>query len=131
MKFFNYILLAIALCCTCNAALSEHESYYHAFVAKELGGETEVAAKDDTCCDIVTDTHAIEADFKGKWAEALGQSLNYAFQLNKEAAIALIIEDSQGAKESLRLKCLIVNYKPPRRLWLLGVGVMKLKEFKQ
>ena len=48
---------------------------------------------DGTRCDILTDTHAIEVDFADKWAEAIGQSLNYAmphwdngwdFQLIKE-----------------------------------------------
>lgn len=47
---------------------------------------------DGTRCDIVTDTHAIEVDFADKWGEAIGQSLNYAFQSNKRAGILLILE---------------------------------------
>ena len=38
----------------------------------------EVVMKDGTRCDILTSTHAIEVDFAKKWAEAIGQSLNYA-----------------------------------------------------
>jgi hypothetical protein len=44
---------------------------------------------DGTRCDIVTETHAIEVDFADKWAEAIGQCLNYSFQLNKKAGILL------------------------------------------
>ena len=35
---------------------------------------------DGARCDILTETHAIEVDFADKWAEAFGQSLNYAMQ---------------------------------------------------
>lgn len=104
------------LCALVCSASAQHESFYQAFAAKELGGAKEVTTKDGTRCDIVTATHAIEVDFKGKWAEALGQCLNYAFQLNKEAGIVLIIEDSKDTKEALRLNSLIVNYKLPIKL---------------
>ena len=46
--------------------------------AREIGGQVEVVMKDGTRCDILTATHAIEVDFAKKWAEAIGQSLNYA-----------------------------------------------------
>ena len=45
---------------------------------------------DGTRCDILTDTHAIEVDFADKWAEAIGQSLNYAMQTGKKAGIVLV-----------------------------------------
>ena len=43
----------------------------------------EVVMKDCTRCDILTATHAIEVDFARKWAEAIGQSLNYAMHTGK------------------------------------------------
>ena len=45
---------------------------------------------DGTRCDILTDTHAIEVDFADKWAEAIGESLNYAIQTGKKADIVLV-----------------------------------------
>ena len=48
---------------------------------------------DGTRCDILTDTHAIEVDFADKWAEAIGQSLNYAMQTGKKAGIVLVLKD--------------------------------------
>ena len=48
---------------------------------------------DGTRCDILIDTHAIEVDFADKWAEAVGQSLNYAIQTGKKAGIVLVLKD--------------------------------------
>ena len=57
---------------------------------------------DRTRCDIVTATHAIEVDFADKWAEAIGQSLSYALQLNLKPAIALILEEeNEGGEDGL------------------------------
>ena len=47
--------------------------------------------KDGTRCDILTATHAIEVDFAKKWAEAIGQSLNYAMHTGKRPGVALIV----------------------------------------
>ena len=58
---------------------------------------------DGTRCDILTDTHAIEVDFADKWAEAIGQSLNYAMQTGKKAGILLVIKDRGDEKHLERL----------------------------
>jgi hypothetical protein len=59
---------------------------------REQGGQIEVVLSDRTCCDCVTDTHAIEFDFGIKWAEAIGQSAYYSLQAEKRAGIVLILE---------------------------------------
>jgi len=69
----------------------QSERYYQEKFAKEIGGQVEVVMKDGTRCDILTATHAIEVDFAKKWAEAIGQSLNYAMQTGKRPAVALIV----------------------------------------
>lgn len=43
-----------------------------------------------THVDCVTDQFAIEVDFSGKWAEAIGQSLMYAAELERLPGIILI-----------------------------------------
>ena len=53
--------------------------------------------------DILTDTQAIEVDFADKWAEAIGQSLNYAMQTGKKAGIVLVLKDSVDEKHVERL----------------------------
>ena len=58
---------------------------------------------DGTRCDILTDTHAIEVDFADKWAEAIGQSLNYAMQTGKKAGIVLVLKYRGDEKHLERL----------------------------
>ncbi|MEO0511096.1 MAG: hypothetical protein AAF065_14695 [Verrucomicrobiota bacterium] len=86
------------------------ESYYQKIAAEKYGGETEVAMPDGTRCDIVTEKHAIEVDFADKWAEAIGQSLNYGFQTNKRAGILLIIETRADERHLLRVNSIIEHY---------------------
>lgn len=80
------------------------ESYYQIKYANELGGRTEVTMPDGTRCDILTDTIAYEVDFADKWAEALGQSLNYAMHTGKTPGIILVLRDSGDRKHLERLK---------------------------
>jgi len=68
---------------------------------------------DGTRCDIVTDTHAIEVDFADKWAEAIGQSLNYAFQTNKRAGILLILENPKDERHLIRVQSIINHFDLP------------------
>jgi len=98
---------------------AKNQAYYQAIAAKQLGGETEVTMSDRTRCDIVTKTHAIEVDFKKKWGEAIGQSLNYAFQTEKRAGIVLIVENKNDLKELIRLRSLIRHYVLPIDLWMM------------
>ena len=86
------------------------ESFYQEQYAKKLGGSTEVAMSDGTRCDILTDTHAIEVDFADKWAEAIGQSLNYAMQTGKKAGIVLLLKDRGDEKHLERLREMAVHY---------------------
>ena len=80
------------------------ESFYQEQYAKKLGGRVEVTTPDGARCGILTDTHAIEADFADKWAEAVGQSLNYAMQIGKKAGIVLLPKDRGDEKHLERLR---------------------------
>lgn len=55
-------------------------------------GQMEVVLADGTRCDCLTDTHAVEFDFSHKWAEAIGQALNYSAQTGKRPGIVIILE---------------------------------------
>ena len=65
---------------------------------------------DGTRCDILTDTIAYEVDFADKWAEALGQSLNYAMHTGKTPGIILVLKDSGDRKHLQRLKKIAALY---------------------
>ena len=69
-----------------------------------------MAMPDGTRCDILTDTHAIEVDFADKWAEAIGQSLNYAMQTGKKAGIVLVLKERGNEKRLERLKKMASHY---------------------
>jgi hypothetical protein len=83
-------------------------------------GQAEVVLPDGTRCDCVTPTHAVEFDFGPKWAEAIGQSLNYALQTNKRAGIVLIIRDPSERKYLLRLNSIIAHHNLPIDVWQAG-----------
>ena len=83
------------------------ESYYQDIFAAQIGGRTEVTAGDGTRCDILTDSYAIEVDFARKWGEAIGQSLNYGFQFNRQAGIVLILEKPSDRKHLIRVNSII------------------------
>jgi hypothetical protein len=111
MKIIGIITLFVATPLLLCAARLKPESYYQKIAAEKYGGETEVTMPDGTRCDIGTEKHAIEVDFADKWAEAIGQSLNYAFQSNKKPAIILIMEMKEDERHFIRLGSIIQYYR--------------------
>lgn len=100
------------------AARQHPESFYQERFCKSIpGAQMEVVAPDGTRCDILTDEYAIEVDFANKWAEAIGQALNYAIQFNKRPGIVLISESPNDYKYIVRLNTIIAHFKLPIRLW--------------
>lgn len=105
------------------------ESYYQNYGAVALGGQEEVTMGDGTRCDILTSTHAIEVDFEKKWAEAIGQSLNYSFQSGRRAGILLIVDTHADTRKAIRIVSLINHYDLPVDLWLIDKATKQVKEF--
>ena len=104
MKLFLFLLLAIPL------FGKQSERYYQEKFAQEIGGQVEVVMKDGTRCDILTATHAIEVDFAKKWAEAIGQSLNYAMHTGKRPGVALIVLAPSDNKYIERVRKISAEY---------------------
>ncbi len=75
---------------------------------------------DKTRCDCVTDTHAIEFDFGGNWAEAVGQSSYYSIQTEKKAGIVLILETLKDRKYWIRLNTTIEHFNLSIDTWNVG-----------
>ena len=107
------LLLVLSLVTSLSAARLNPEAYYQEIAAKKYSGQTEVVLPDGTRCDIVTEAHAIEVDFADKWAEAIGQSLSYSFQLNKKAGILLILESPKDERHLIRVQSIIQHYRLP------------------
>lgn len=101
MTLIRFLLLGLFLCPFLQAKHLHTEKVYQEHFCKQLGGITEYTLKDKTRVDCLLDTHAIEVDFAQKWAEGIGQSLYYASQTARKAAVLLIIEDMQKDKRYL------------------------------
>lgn len=88
--------LVLFFCCFLSfGVMAKHkypEKYYQ---QKYCVGEMEVKLADKTRIDCLMDEYAIEFDFANKWAEAIGQSLHYAFMSGKKAGIVLIVENDK------------------------------------
>lgn len=99
-------------------AMAKHahrEAWYQAEWCAANGGRAEVVLRDGSRVDCVTDTHAVEFDFTGKWAESIGQALNYAALTGKRGGIVLIGDpQSPGVK---RIQHLIESGLLPVDLW--------------
>lgn len=109
-------LLALPLALLPYTAIAESERYYQ---NTHCQGIKEYVLPDRTRVDCLTDTHAIEYDFSKKWAEAIGQSLGYAFATNKRAGIVLILESEKGYKHWIKLNSIIDHYKLPIDTWVI------------
>ena len=64
-------------------------------------GQMEVVMLDGSRADCVNATHAVEFDFGHKWAESIGQALNYGAQSGRTPGVVLILE-KPGDKRYLR-----------------------------
>ncbi len=82
-------------------------------------GVTEAVLDDGSRCDCLTPTHAVEFDFGRKWAEAVGQALNYGSRTGLKPGIVLILERPEDIRYARRVEGLIRTYGLPVDLWLL------------
>lgn len=106
-----------------DAARLKLEPYYQKIAAEALEGEMEVIMPDRSRCDIVTEEYAIEVKKHSNWKEAIGQSLNYAFQSNKKAGIILIVDKPT---DSIRLISVIRHYELPIHVWIIHAETLAM-----
>ena len=117
-------LLALALLLAAPAWAGGHahpEKYYQAIWCAQNGGQLEVVLKDGSRCDCLTASHAVEFDFGKKWAESVGQALNYARQTNRRAGVVLILEKPQEKIGVERVQAIAQHYKLPLDVWTMEV----------
>ena len=115
------VLLIILLLPSLLFAKREHpEKWYQEEWCEAHKGQVEVVLPDDTRCDCVTDTHAIEFDFGKNWAEAIGQSAYYSLQTKKKPGVVLILETVKDRKYWIRLNTTIEHFNLPIDTWNVG-----------
>ena len=106
IMLFGMLLIAVTLF----SQTKQRESYYQHEFALVMDGQVEVRLMDGTRADIVTDKYAIEVDFGAKWAEAIGQSLSYGIQLDKQPGILLVISGEDEIRFLERLMKVAVEH---------------------
>lgn len=72
-----------------------NELYYTRLLAKRLKWVANVKTPAGTYCDLVSPTMAVEVEWSNKPYEALGQSLHYANQLDKQPAIVFLLAEDR------------------------------------
>ena len=120
-------ILIAALALPAHAA--ETESDYRDRLC--AGMQMEVRLPNGTRADCMTDRLAIEVDFASKWAEAIGQSMNYSASTGKQPAVILI------CKRGTERKCLnwslltsetATAWRLPLTVWLCGSDAPSLDQ---
>lgn len=85
-----------------------------------------------TYVDCVNDAYAIEVDFSHKWAEAIGQSLMYASELERLPGIILICHPSTTPSACLRhgylLEQTVTYWRIGMTVWYCDADVRNLTE---
>jgi hypothetical protein len=120
MKRISWVILLFAIISVASVAHAKRlhpERWYQDRWCEAYGGRTEVAMQDETRCDCLTDTHAVEFDFGDKWAESIGQALYYSLQTRKRAGIVLIIESVKDRKYLDRVNRIIDKFDLPIDVW--------------
>lgn len=103
MKKYLIIVALFIFSNFCKAA--EHkflESDYNDYWCKGQNGVREFETIDGSRVDCLLPCYAVEGERAYKWKEAVGQSLFYGIQTQRQPAILLIIENSQKEQRYIK-----------------------------
>ena len=97
------------------------ERYYQETWAKANfpGSEVEYILPERSRVDILTEEYAIEVDFAGKYAEAIGQSIYYGIMTGRKPGILLVLNKPGDVKFLHRLNHCITEAELGIRVWIL------------
>ena len=95
------------------------EKYYQESWCAKHKGHSEYRLLDNARVDCLTDEYAVEFDFAGKWAEALGQSMHYSRMTGRKGAVVLICGSKNDNKKAKKLDRLINYYRLPIKLFIM------------
>ena len=100
-------------------SVAQSEADFQGWLCSGFGQE--VATGNQTSADCVIQGHAVEIDWSGKWAEAIGQSLFYAQALDLPPAVVLVCKPGSNPAtcygHALRFTTTATAWSLPIRLW--------------
>lgn len=92
------------------------ERYYQVEWCDARNGIMEVVLSDRTRADCVTDDEIAEFDFARKWAEGIGQILNYVRLTDKKGVLVLICGTPNDYFKANKVSKIISRYQLPFRV---------------
>ena len=121
MPRFWIAISALAISALTNSVSLGQEHLERDFQARFCAGLLQNRyLQNGTYVDCISSTHAIEVEFSQKWAEAIGQALMYASELERRPGIILICRPETNESVCLKHAYLIeqtVTY------WRIGMSV--------
>lgn len=116
-RYLAPLALLACLCPSAHAAGHEHPERWYQERWCAMRGEMEVVMPDQSRADCANATHVVEFDFGTKWAESVGQALNYGAQAGKKPGIVLILEKPEHSRYLLRVLRIRDKYNLPLDIW--------------
>ena len=121
--------ILLIFCTTAICANRKHPERWYQDRWCAQRGQVEVVLPDGSRCDCVTTAHMVEFDFGKKWAESIGQALNYARQgEGRRAGIVLILERPGDEKYLDRIRAVRNTYGLPLDLWAVDADGNEMGE---
>jgi len=107
----------VAMAQVANAAHRHPERWYQEQWCNARGGQMEIILEDGTRVDCLLPGHAVEFDFADKWAESVGQALNYARLTGRRPGVVLIIAGPEDKGKSARVRNIFRHYGVAGDVW--------------
>lgn len=99
MKRFAVVSLVACVGCLWPViAAAETEPEACRRLAAKYAAELEVVLPDETRVDLLSETHAWEAEWAENWAEGVGQATLYSIWTGKRPGLILLTRDRRGDK---------------------------------
>ena len=99
----KYLILTLLLI----APQEMSEKQYASVIGQARNYQVEVPMPDETRCDLVSSTHAIEVEWASKWKEAPAQAVLYSIWTGKKPGVILLIKNQREDKVHI-LRCKMV-----------------------
>lgn len=125
-----YLLLSLVLAVQAQAfSASPHAHPERWYLERwcSTRGQMEVVMPDGSRADCANATHVVEFDFARKWAESIGQALNYGAQSGKAPGIVLIMENPGDERYLRRVLKVREVYGLPLEVWTVGEAGQELE----
>ncbi len=113
-------LILIFILSSCVRPSPKREQDYQREWCLPKGGRVEVVLSDNTRCDCMTATHAIEFDWASKWAEGSMQAVHYARLTGLRPGLVLICKHPRDKKKIRQVKLNSDFYNLNITIWGIG-----------